>query len=76
MTGPLTGTQREFWFEPVLDGAVLHYFFMPSPPAPGRRTREDESGHDDAPAAVAGKRMAFEVKSVLEAIARWVWNPW
>ncbi|QDQ99305.1 polyketide cyclase / dehydrase and lipid transport [Tomitella fengzijianii] len=64
VAGPLEGTM-EVWLEPALDGVVLHYFLhaeamRPSAPAGGlaaenRRRR------------VAGRRMMFEIKSILEA---------
>lgn len=65
--GPLTGTM-EIWLEPVLDGVVLHYFMHAEPTG----ITAAELGRLDLPGMihrrrVAGKRMAFEVKNVLEA---------
>ncbi|WP_019928313.1 hypothetical protein [Nocardia sp. BMG111209] len=63
VSGPLTGTM-EVWLEACLDGVVLHYFLHAEPqqplspralPAANRARR------------VAGRKMAFEIKSRLEA---------
>lgn len=67
VTGPLTGTM-EIWLEPVLDGVVLHYFLHAEPTG----VPAAELGRLDLPGMihrrrVAGKRMSFEVKNVLEA---------
>lgn len=67
VAGPLTGTM-EIWLEPVLDGVVLHYFLHAEPTGAG----PDDLAKLDLAAMnhqrrVAGKRMAFEVKQVLEA---------
>jgi hypothetical protein len=67
VTGPLTGTM-EIWLEPMLDGVLLHYFLHaePSGVAAWRLAKMDlpKLTHRRR---VAGKRMAFEVKSTLEA---------
>ncbi|MFN8089535.1 MAG: polyketide cyclase / dehydrase and lipid transport [Mycobacterium sp.] len=67
VTGPLTGTM-EIWLEPVLDGAVLHYFLHaePSGASAAELAKMNLAGMTHQ-RRVAGKRMAFEVKSVLEA---------
>ncbi len=67
VTGPLTGTM-EIWLEPVLDGAVLHYFLHAEPTGvqPEKLGRRDLAGMIYR-RRVAGKRMAFEVKNRLEA---------
>ncbi|MBU3750455.1 MAG: polyketide cyclase / dehydrase and lipid transport [Mycobacterium sp.] len=67
VAGPLTGTM-EVWLEPVLDGVVLHYFLHAEPSG----AAVGQPGNLDLPAIthqrrVAGKRMAFEVKNILEA---------
>lgn len=66
VSGPLTGTM-EVWLEPSMDGVILHYFLHAEP-----------SGASSAELAklnlakmthrrrVAGKNMAFEVKTTLE----------
>ncbi|MCV7195814.1 polyketide cyclase / dehydrase and lipid transport [Mycobacterium angelicum] len=66
VTGALTGTM-EIWLEPSLDGVVLHYFLHAEPTGvaawqlarmkPGKMTHRRR---------VAGKKMAFEVKTRLE----------
>jgi hypothetical protein len=67
VAGPLTGTM-EIWLEPVLDGVILHYFLHAEPTgaAPGELAKIDLPGMTHR-RRVAGKRMAFEVKNVLEA---------
>jgi hypothetical protein len=66
VTGALTGTM-EIWLEPMLDGVVLHYFLHaePSGAAAWELARMDlvKMNHNRR---VAGKRMAFEVKTELE----------
>jgi hypothetical protein len=66
VTGALTGTM-EVWLEPSLDGVVLHYFLHAEPSGVAawelaklnlaKMTRRRR---------VAGKKMAFEVKTTLE----------
>lgn len=67
VTGPLTGTM-EVWLEPMLDGVLLHYFMHAEPSGAAARDLErmDLAGMTHR-RRVAGKRMAFEVKSRLEA---------
>ncbi|HEU0190902.1 MAG TPA: polyketide cyclase / dehydrase and lipid transport [Mycobacterium sp.] len=66
VTGPLTGTM-EVWLEPMLDGVILHYFLHAEPTgvaaAQLARMNLAKMTHRRR---VAGKRMAFEVKSDLE----------
>ncbi len=67
VTGALTGTM-EIWLEPMLDGAILHYFVHAEPAgaAAWQLARMDlaKLTHQRR---VAGKHMAFEVKARLEA---------
>ncbi|GAY15647.1 polyketide cyclase / dehydrase and lipid transport [Mycobacterium sp. shizuoka-1] len=67
VTGPLTGTM-EIWLEPVLDGVLLHYFLHAEPTgvAAWQLAKMNLPKLTHA-RRVAGKRMAFEVKSQLEA---------
>jgi hypothetical protein len=67
VTGPLTGTM-EVWLEPSLDGVVLHYFLHaePSGAAAWQLARMNLSRMTHR-RRVAGKRMAFEVKTALES---------
>ena len=67
VAGSVTGTM-EIWLEPVLDGVVLHYFLHAEPTgaAPADLAKMDLPGMTHR-RRVAGKRMAFEVKTVLEA---------
>lgn len=57
----------EIWLEPVLDGAVLHYFLHAEPSGVSAvelaKMNLAKMTHQRR---VAGKRMAFEVKSALE----------
>jgi hypothetical protein len=63
VAGGLTGTM-EVWLETMMDGVILHYFLHAEPP--GDRTQPDlaKLNHNRR---VAGKRMAFEIKTRLEA---------
>ncbi len=68
VSGPLSGTM-ELWCEKRLDGFILHYYLhaepahgLPSDP----RARMDSIAELNRVRRVAGKKMAFEVKSVLE----------
>ena len=65
VAGPLTGTM-EIWLDPVLDGVMLHYFLHcePSDSADAAKLNLAATTHRRR---VAGKRMAFEVKNILEA---------
>lgn len=65
--GPLDGTM-EVWIEPVLDGAVIHYFLHCEPTG----VSQERVGSLDLAAMnrerrVQGKNMTFEVKRRLEA---------
>ncbi|HEY1839244.1 MAG TPA: polyketide cyclase / dehydrase and lipid transport [Mycobacterium sp.] len=66
VTGPLTGTM-EIWLEPMLDGALLHYFVHaePSGVAAAQRAKLNLAKVTHR-RRVAGKKMAFEVKTTLE----------
>jgi hypothetical protein len=67
VTGALTGTM-EVWLEPMLDGVILHYFLHAEPAGVAAwqlaRMNLAKMTHQRR---VAGKRMAFEVKSTVEA---------
>jgi hypothetical protein len=67
VTGRVTGTM-EIWLEPVLDGVVLHYFLHAEPTGvqPAELVKLDLAGMTHR-RRVAGKRMSFEIKNVLEA---------
>ena len=64
VAGPLTGTM-EIWLEPMLGGALLHYFLHaePSGAAAAKLAKLAKMTHRRR---VAGKKMAFEVKMTLE----------
>ncbi|MBX9642160.1 MAG: polyketide cyclase / dehydrase and lipid transport [Mycobacteriaceae bacterium] len=66
VSGPLTGTM-EVWLEPSMDGVILHYFLHAEPagasPAELAKLNLAKIAHRRR---VAGKNMAFEVKSTLE----------
>ena len=66
VTGALTGTM-EVWLEPMLDGVVLHYFLHAEPAgvAAWQLARMNLAGTNHR-RRVAGKRMAFDVKTRLE----------
>lgn len=66
VTGSLTGTM-EIWLQPSLDGVLLHYFLHAEPSGATAR----ELAKMNVPKMVhrrrvAGKNMAFEVKSTVE----------
>ena len=63
VAGGVTGTM-EVWLETMMDGVILHYFLHAEPP--GDRTQPDlaKLNHNRR---VAGKRMAVEIKTRLEA---------
>ena len=67
VAGALTGTM-EIWLEPMLDGALLHYFLHAEPAGAAAwqlaRMNPAKMTHQRR---VAGKNMAFEVKATLEA---------
>ena len=66
VSGALTGTM-EIWLEPMLDGALLHYFLHAEPAGVAAwqlaRMNLAKINHRRR---VAGKKMAFEVKTRLE----------
>jgi hypothetical protein len=66
VTGALAGTM-EVWLQPVIDGAILHYFLHaePSGAAAWQLARMNLAKLNHR-RRVAGKRMAFEVKTTLE----------
>jgi hypothetical protein len=67
VAGALTGTM-EVWLETMMDGVILHYFLHAEPAG---ASAQDLARLDVAKLnhsrRVAGKRMAFEVKTRLEA---------
>jgi hypothetical protein len=66
VAGPLTGTM-EIWLEPMLGGALLHYFLHAEPSgAPAARLAKLNLAKMTHRRRVAGKKMAFEVKMTLE----------
>jgi hypothetical protein len=67
VAGALTGTM-EIWLEPVLDGAVLHYFLHAEPAGVAAwQLAKMNLAKMNHRRRVAGKNMAFEVKRTLEA---------
>jgi len=67
VTGSLTGTM-EVWLQPVLDGAILHYFLHAEPSgAAAHQLAKMNLAKMNHKRRVAGKNMAFEVKRRLEA---------
>ena len=66
VTGALTGTM-EIWLEPSLDGVVLHYFLHAEPTGVAAwqlaKLNLPKMTHKRR---VAGKKMAFELKTTLE----------
>jgi hypothetical protein len=67
VTGALTGTM-EIWLEPVLDGAILHYFLHAEPSgAAAWQLSKMNLAKMNHQRRAAGKKMAFEVKQRLEA---------
>jgi hypothetical protein len=66
VTGALTGTM-EIWLEPSLDGVVLHYFLHAEPTGVAAwqlaKLNLPKMTHTRR---VAGKKMAFELKTTLE----------
>ena len=66
VTGALTGTM-EIWLEPSLDGVVLHYFLHAEPTgATAHDLARMNLGKMTHRRRVAGKKMAFGVKTTLE----------
>ena len=62
VAGALTGTM-EVWLETMMDGVILHYFLHAEPARASDRQDLAKLNHARR---VAGKRMAFEVKTRLE----------
>lgn len=66
VTGALTGTM-EVWLEAVMDGVVLHYFLHAEPTGvTGAALAELNLAQLNHRRRVAGKNMAFEIKTDLE----------
>jgi hypothetical protein len=66
VTGALTGTM-EVWLEKMLDGVVLHYFLHAEPSgAAAWQLAKMNLAKATHQRRVAGKQMAFEVKTTLE----------
>jgi hypothetical protein len=66
IAGALTGTM-EVWLEPMLDGAVLNYFVHAEPAgAAAWQLARMNLAKINHRRRVAGKNMAFEVKTTLE----------
>jgi hypothetical protein len=66
VTGALTGTM-EIWLEPMLDGVLLHYFLHAEPSgAAAWQLAKMNLVKMTHQRRVAGKRMAFEIKTELE----------
>jgi hypothetical protein len=66
VTGALTGTM-EIWLEPTLDGVLLHYFLHAEPSgAAAWQLAKMNLAKMTHRRRVAGKKMAFEVKTTLE----------
>ena len=66
VTGALTGTM-EVWLEAVMDGVVLHYFLHAEPTGvSGAALAELNLADLNHRRRVAGKNMAFEIKTDLE----------
>ena len=63
VAGGLTGTM-EVWLQPMMDGVILHYFLHAEPSGDPARVDLAKLNHARR---VAGKKMAFEVKTRLEA---------
>jgi hypothetical protein len=66
VTGALTGTM-EIWLEPTLDGVTLHYFLLAEPTGVAAwQLAKMNLAKMTHRRRVAGKKMAFEVKTTLE----------
>jgi hypothetical protein len=66
VTGALTGTM-EIWLEPSMDGVVLHYFLHAEPTGVAAwQLAKMNLAKINHRRRVAGKKMAFEVKTALE----------
>jgi hypothetical protein len=67
VAGALTGTM-EVWLETMMDGVILHYFLHAEPAgASAKDLARLDLAKLNHRRRVAGKRMAFEVKTRLEA---------
>jgi hypothetical protein len=67
VTGALGGTM-EVWLETALDGVILHYFLHAEPSGVAAwQLAKMNLAKLNHRRRVAGKRMAFEVKTTLEA---------
>lgn len=65
--GALTGTM-ELWLEPVMDGAIIHYFVHAEPAGvPPEKVASLDLDDLNRRRRVQGKQMSFEIKSRLEA---------
>jgi hypothetical protein len=66
VTGAVTGTM-EVWLEPMLDGVILNYFLHAEPAgAAAWQLARMDLARITHRRRVAGKQMAFEVKTALE----------
>ncbi|KQH78091.1 MULTISPECIES: hypothetical protein [Mycobacterium] len=66
VSGPVTGTM-EVWLEPSMDGVILHYFLHAEPTGvPASELARLNLAKMTHRRRVAGKNMAFEVKTTLE----------
>lgn len=63
VAGGLTGTM-EVWLQPMMDGVILHYFLHAEPAGDPAQLDLAKLNHHRR---VAGKKMAFEIKTRLEA---------
>ena len=63
VAGGLVGTM-EVWLQPMMDGVILHYFLHAEPAGDPARLDLAKLNHHRR---VAGKKMAFEIKTRLEA---------
>lgn len=63
VAGKLTGTM-EVWLQPMMDGVILHYFLHAEPAGDPGQLDLAKLNHQRR---VAGKKMAFEVKTRMEA---------
>jgi len=63
VAGGLTGTM-EVWLQPMMDGVILHYFLHAEPSGDPAQLDLAKLNHNRR---VAGKKMAFEIKTRLEA---------
>jgi hypothetical protein len=70
VTGALAGTM-EIWLEPLMDGVLLHYFLHAEPTgAAAWQLAKMNLAKMTHRRRVAGKKMAFEVKSTAERSRR------